>query len=161
MPKLTEDQKRQVLFAATRSDGQGVRRVVNRMIDAQAGDHANDALSIMLQVMHGTLIARARAPNPGEDAQSYALTVPLVYPSIQQRFEAAKAIFEQRNGKPRTNDATLNLNSNGEASVSVPISTDDMSEDELLIARSLVMSARTRQEKTIEGTATTPGSGTP
>lgn len=139
MPRITDDQKRQILFTATRRDGQSTRRAINKLIDAKCGKNASRAIDLAIAVMDGTLVARARAPNQGEDQQTYAALVPLVHPSIQQRLEAAKFIIEQRNGKasPAANP-TLNLGANGEASLSVPIELDKLGDAEIDIFEHLL-----------------------
>lgn len=152
-PGLTEDQKRAVLFSKPRGDGQSLKRTINKMIDAKCGPNAVDALDVMIQVMNGTLVSRARAPNQGEDPQSYAAMVPLVHPSIQQRLDAAKEIFRQRNGQPSNgSSATLNVGSDGSVSASMPVDLANLSDEELEIFDLLRRSVAAKTINTIDVT---------
>ncbi len=77
------------------------RARLNALIDLKCGDGGEEALDFIVEVMRGKATGPARKPNPGEDVQSFASTVPQVGPTIRERLDAAQWIQEQRNGKAR------------------------------------------------------------
>ncbi len=106
----------------------------NALIDLKLGDGGEEALDLVIAVMRGEIVSPARRPGPGEDALSYANTVPLVAPTVRERLDAAQWLSEHRNGKPRQ---TLDVEGQG-VIVAVPVNLSRYSDQELEIAELLL-----------------------
>lgn len=110
------------------------RAKFNALIDLKLGDGGEEALDLVVATMRGELVCPARKPSPGEDALTYASTVPMVGPTVRERLEAAQWLLEHRNGRPRQ---TLEVEGQG-AIVAVPVNLSAFSDQELEIAELLL-----------------------